>query len=106
MLGAASPFKATASGVFFYGSVVAAGTATTTTCTITPVGGATPYTYAWTRTSGDTTCPISSATAAAVTWSHTFGPVVVLDSFWQCVVTDNGGQTFTISGIQAELERA
>lgn len=99
---------ASASGSFFYGGISGAGTAVTTpACVITASSGSGTYTYAWTRTSGDASTAISSAVSSSVTWSRVFGPIGVADSVWDCVVTDSvTGATVTISGIQAQLERA
>lgn len=36
---------------------------------VTPSGGATPYSIVWTRTSGDTDIVINSATSFSVSWS-------------------------------------
>lgn len=99
-------FAATASGSLFQGGVIGSGTAVTTpACVITATGGSGVYTYAWTRTSGDASTSISDATAASVTWSRSFGPVGLAESFWQCVVSDGTGATVTISSIQVQLER-
>lgn len=99
--------SASASDMTPTGTITDPGTATSNTCTITPSGGTTPYHYAWTRQSGDTSTTISSSTAAAVSWSRSFGlAAVTAVSYWKCVVSDSASHTATVSGIQVTLEKS
>lgn len=70
---------------------------TTNLVTITPAGGTSPYTYAWSRISSTTNAEnVSNATAQAVTFND---PVLATSTSasWRCVVTDNVGATVEVT---------
>ena len=81
-------------------------TVTTSATTATPVGGAGPYTYAWTYRSGDVTITCSANTAQAPTFQAT-GMVSpeIRETTWRCVVTDSVLST-TFSDVLIHIERA
>lgn len=81
----------------------ATGSVTSAAITITPTGGTAPYTYAWSRTSGSTLVQITSPTAAATTFANAALPDGTHDATFQCLVTDNIGNVFIVSGIDVQL---
>lgn len=100
-------FTATSNGTTFSGSIAGAGTATAGPCTITVSGGIAPYSYTWSRTSGDTGTTISSASAASVTWTRSYGPIPRSDSStWKCSISDAASHSATISGITVNMENS
>lgn len=72
-------------------SVTASGTtATTAATTATPSGGTGPYTYLWTRTSGDTFVSATSPTAASTTFSRAgIAPSATYTATFGVVATDS-----------------
>lgn len=64
----------------------------TSTTTATPVGGLSPYTYAWTRLSGEGSP--NSPTMATTNFGATIFPVTEF-GFFRVTVTDSVGQTAT-----------
>jgi hypothetical protein len=68
---------------------------------LTPSGGTAPYTYSWTRLSGDTPA-ISNSTAQNPTWSATVADGATNTSSWQVTVTDAVGRT-TVVTISVQL---
>lgn len=91
----AAGFRASASPTSVGKTTTSAG-GTTPTTTVTPVNGTAPYTYAWTRVSGDASTSANSATSAATTFSRSSMSVgVSYNSTWRCTVTDNVAATAT-----------
>jgi hypothetical protein len=86
---------ATISPGFAGGSEPVAGTVTTNSVTVTPSGGTSPYTYAWTKVSGDT-FTVTSPTAAATTFSVTLGSGGLASAIYRCTVTDDASATYTV----------
>lgn len=94
---ALTALTASASGNAFADSSFA-GTLTTNTVTVTPSGGLAPYTYAWTRISGDTSTTCNSPSSASTNWSATVGAVNPdRNSTWRCRVTDSASQIFDVN---------
>lgn len=69
----------------------------TAAATVTPTGGTGPYTYQWTKVSGDSAIVPSSTTAASVTFSANAPKNQLLTATWQCTVTDSLSATFAVS---------
>ena len=74
-------------------------TATTDPTTVTPSGGVSPYTYAWTYVSGST-ATVNSSTSATTTFSRTVfidfsGQQIDRTGVYRCTVTDSASQTAT-----------
>lgn len=73
--------------------------ATTTSVTVTPVGGTAPYTYAWSYVSG-TTATVTSPTAASTTFSRSAssstGAGSSYNGVYRCTVTDSLSNTATV----------
>lgn len=74
-------------------------TLTTQAATATPTGGTPPYTYAWSRVSGDTSISITSPTSASTTFSRFVAAETTYSAVFQCVATDALGvsQTDTVT---------
>lgn len=103
--GVTTGLSATPNATTFSASISGSGTATTSACVITPAGGTSPYTYAWTRTAGDTGTNADSPTAASTTFSRVYGPLSRSDSStWKCVVSDSASHTATVSGITVSTD--
>ncbi|MCR9194901.1 MAG: hypothetical protein NXH88_09230 [Hyphomonas sp.] len=68
------------------------GSKTTGSVTVTPVGGVTPYTYAWTKKSGDD-IPADSASAATTTFTGSVTTGEYKFAVYTCTVTDSTGGT-------------
>ncbi len=99
--GKAASVSATLSGSVSPGSATASGVSssqTTNSVTATAIAGTSPYTYAWTFTSGGTGITITSASSASTTFSST-GLAIgeTRTGTAQCTITDNVGATFTVS---------
>lgn len=70
---------------------------TTNTVTVTPSGGTSPYTYAWTWLSGGTGITIGSATAATTSFSATgLTSGETRSGVARCTVTDAVSATYTV----------
>lgn len=91
--------SATASDYNPTGSRIGTGTVTTNAVTITPTGGYSPYTYAWTKTAGNGS--ITSATSASTTFTNSVSVGNDELGVFDCEVTDSASQTVTVSGIEA-----
>lgn len=92
MVATVSPAEATDSVSGFPPTAI---TATSNTVTVTAQGGLAPYTYAWTKTDGDTvtvTAPTSNATA----FTETEPPGVTFYATYRCTVTDSTGKTASV----------
>lgn len=57
--------------------------------TVTPTGGTGPYTYLWTKVSGDSAVTVSNSTAASVTFSATVPRDQERNAVYRCTVTDS-----------------
>ena len=69
------------------------GTFTTSSTTVTPSGGTSPYTYAWAKVSGDT-FTITSSTSASTTFSTSgLNEGDSISGTYRCTVTDSTGGT-------------
>ena len=75
-----------------YGARFGIGTATTNSVTCTPTAGTSPFTYAWTRVSGDI-FTVTSPTAATTTFSKTVAPGAIYTGVYRCTITDSLGAT-------------
>jgi len=69
---------------------------TTNSVTVTPAGGTAPYTYAWTKVSGDD-FDIGAPTTATTTFSGTPEFNSDLSGVYRCTVTDDAGSPLTAS---------
>ena len=70
-------------------------TRATAAVTGTPTGGRTPYTYAWTRLSGDPAITITNPSAAVTTFQRFLGSEGTFSAVFQCACTDTNGTTLT-----------
>ena len=61
--------------------------------TVTASGGAPPYTYQWTRISGDHKASCDSPTSPTATWTANLYLDTTSESVWRCTVTDSIGGT-------------
>jgi len=69
-------------------------TVTTNSTTVTPSNGTAPYTYSWSRISGDSRVFAVSPTAATTAFRYTNAPVwTVAIATFRCTVTDALGAT-------------
>lgn len=68
---------------------------TSQSTTITATGGTGPYTYAWSRVSGDSAILVTNATSATTDFyaNICFG---TRDAVWRCTVTDSLSATTTV----------
>lgn len=78
-----------------YGSHFGPGVAATPAVTISVTGGTTPYTYAWTKVSGDT-MTVANPTGASTGFSATVGYGDSLNATYRCTITDAAGRTKTV----------
>ena len=85
------PMTAAASFDSATGSTSGDSTATTNSITVTPTGGTAPYTYAWTKTSGDGT--VVSPTKATTRFSQFLENNTAASGVFLCTVTDSLGAT-------------
>lgn len=90
-------------------SVSKTGTAaslTTASVTVTPIGGSTPYTYSWARTSGSSSIAADSASAATTTFTGTsLASGTTYNAVFTCTVTDNAAATKTVT-VNVEIIRS
>lgn len=97
------PLSGTKSGNAF-GTRNTSGVAVSNSVTITPSGGVSPYTYAWSFVSGDSGINIDSPTAASTTWSALVSSANSDRSgTYKCRITDHVGTIFDVTGVIAEL---
>ena len=70
---------------------------TTSSTTVTPTGGTSPYTYSWSRISGSTLITADSPTAATTTFTGTgLASNNTYTAVFRCTVTDNVAATKTV----------
>jgi len=82
-----------------------AGTAVTLqTAVTTVVGGVPPYTYLWTRVSGDTEVGPISGTSASTKFSAYFASPDTYSTVYKCVVTDAAANVVNSNNITIEME--
>jgi len=94
---AASPSSLSTSGT--------ATSLTTASTTVTPTGGTSPYTYAWTRLSGSTSIAANSASSATTTFTGTsLASGTTYTAVFRCTVTDNVAATKTVD-VNVEIIR-
>lgn len=86
------PLSASISPNPTYGSRTGAGSVTAGPATVAPSGGVAPYSYSWSRVSGDA-FTINSPTAYATTFTAAVPAGVLRFGIYQCVVTDSLGAT-------------
>lgn len=92
----APPLSASASPGSVSGTSSGSGPTDTTTSatTASPTGGLGPYTYSWTRISGEPTAAVNSPTMATTTFTATITPGTQVATF-EVTITDAFGQTDT-----------
>lgn len=83
-------YPASVSGISF-----GAGTATSSSATVSVKGGIGPFTYAWTYVSGDT-FTVTSASAATTTFSKVVIPNGAYIGVYRCTVTPAAGLAKTV----------
>lgn len=76
------------------GDRVGSGVAVSNATTVTPSGGAGPFTYAWSRLSGSGA--IESPTKAKTTFSQFVSQGSTSSGVFQCTVTDASGETVAV----------
>lgn len=92
----AGALSASISAAWAFASATGGGSGTTGTASVvTASGGTSPYTYAWTKVSGDT-LTVTSATSASTTFSGTPGANNTLQAVYRCTVTDDVAATTTV----------
>lgn len=80
------------------------GTPSTNNVTAAVSGGTAPYTYSWTRVSGDV-FTTSNPTAATTHWSIAVGINDIKTAVYKCTVTDNLGVTgFDTVGVEVDWD--
>ncbi|MEI6226853.1 MAG: hypothetical protein WCS72_19100 [Deltaproteobacteria bacterium] len=102
----AAAFTASASPTGVYGSGVGPITANTGNVTVSPSGGSSPFTYAWTYVSGDVDISVASATSATTHFHRdisAFDVPQVWSAVWRCTVTDASSRTATVD-VTVEVE--
>lgn len=92
---ASGALTASASSSYAFASTGGGLSGTTGTITITAAGGTSPYTYAWTKKSGDTVT-VNSPSAAATTFTSTPGTNNEHIGTYTCTVTDDVSDTFEV----------
>jgi hypothetical protein len=101
MNASASPNTASGSG----SGAASSGLVTTTgTTTATPSGGTAPYTYAWTRVSGDITISINSPSAATTSFTASVADGVPKEAAFKCTITDANGTIVETNEVSVYLE--
>lgn len=78
------------------GTITGSGSVTSSTATMTAVGGVSPYSYAWTYTSGDAVI-INSPTSASSTFTKTLTAGTSSSTVVRGRITDSASQTADIS---------
>ena len=81
-------FSLSLNELFVYEFRIGAGSVVSSTITGTPTGGTGPYTYAWTKDSGDT-LTLSAALAASTTFSSTLTDDETKSAVYRLTVTDS-----------------
>lgn len=71
------------------------GTATTQSAVGTPTGGRAPFTYAWTRLSGDASITITSPTSSSTTFRRFVDAEQTYVATFRCTCTDADGTALT-----------
>lgn len=86
-------------------------TATTSTIstgnvTATGSGGTSPYTYSWSRRSGDSNITATKSSSATTAFQRTgCAEGTSYSATWRCTVTDGAGDTVTSSNVTITIER-
>lgn len=86
--GASGTLTATLDTSYVFGTGVEGSSVTTDTVTVTPSGGTGPYSYLWTKVSGDTFTP-TDETAASTAFTSTFSGDTVETGVYAVTVTDS-----------------
>lgn len=84
------------------GTRVGAGSVTSATVTVTASGGTSPYTYAWTKISGDAITATLS-TSATTAFSGTVALGETLTAQFECEITDSVAATFVVGPVGVGL---
>ena len=75
-------------------------------CTAMVSGGVSPYTYAWSQTSGDGGITISAPTANITQFEANPGPGDQLTGYFICTVTDHVGTIAVSNSVTAQFQGA
>ena len=89
------PLTATVSDDIPIGETFGSNPVYTNTVTVTPAGGAAPYTYSWVRTSG--TGAINFPTSAVTNFFATVPNFTTYNGSFRCTVTDTIGGTAIVN---------
>jgi hypothetical protein len=89
------PLTATVSPRVAAGFLTGAGVTVTNTVTVMPQSGEAPFTYSWSRVSGDG-IPLNQANATTA-FEAFVGPNESKSGIFECLVTDASGQTATVT---------
>ena len=98
-------FAASVSPAGLFATRFGAGTAITLqTAVTTVVGGVPPYTYLWTRVSGDTEIGPISGTSSSTQFSAYFASPGSYSTVYKCVVTDAAASSVDSNNITIDME--
>lgn len=98
-------FAANVSPTGLFAIISGTGTAVTLeTAVTTVVGGIPPYTYLWTRVSGDTEVGPISGTSSATQFSAYFASPGSYSTVYKCVVTDAAASSVDSNHITIDME--
>lgn len=86
-----------------YGERADTGIATTETVTASVTGGTAPYSYSWTKSSGDAGIYPNTPTASTTTFSRYGSPYNLYNAYWYLIVTDANGASASSSTINVQL---
>lgn len=89
-----------------YGTRANTGVATSSSVTATVTGGTPPYTYAWSRVSGDGVIIANSISSSITTFSRYGSPINTYNADWKLTVIDANNQIATSPTVSVEIEFA
>lgn len=73
---------------------------------VTATGGASGYTYAWQRISGDTQTTATAPSSNSTQWSRPTQPLgVIFTSTWRCLVTDSASGIIYTGTVTVTIQR-
>jgi hypothetical protein len=100
-----APLTATGSGASNFANTGSSSGTVSCSPSVTPSGGSGGYTYQWSFTSNPNACSLAGAASQSCTVSHSYSRYGngSASATLQCVITDSGGRTTTVTGIPADL---